>query len=571
MLVFNTLRFKNILSVGNYFIEIPLDKYDNIVISGINGSGKSTILDALCFALYNKPFRNVNKGEIVNSTNGKLVTEVEFTKGSDRYKIVRGQKPTVFEIYKNDVAIQEDSHSRDYQKFLENTILQMNHKAFTQVVVLGSAVHTPFMQLKTPERRALIESLLDLEIFSSMNVIAKQKLSDIKEEIKDIDSKISRKEVEIESKERYIQRIEQDSESQIETHRESEKEYQGKIKAENEKLKIALEKLDSIDTKKLSSALITLKNTRNILLKSKGGVDFGLEEINKRLRFFDLNDICPTCHQTINKEFIEKIKQEISVEQESLANQLSILNNQNKAIDDKIKKLDQAALKVQTFQKTVDSINTEIGKYTDKVEFLHKEIKRIESIKDLRKDKDELKTLNQELKTLFKEKDYLQKQKGLFEISLILLKDSGVKAEIIKSYIPLINQIINEHLSTLDMFVKFELDENFEESLKGRHIDNRKYFSFSEGEKARIDISILFMFREIARRRNTVHTNLLLMDEILDSALDVQGSESMVKMLKGRDSNNIIISHDETVLEQFTGRNDHIINVKKKGNFSYYE
>lgn len=570
MLIFNKLRFKNILSVGNYFIEIPLDKYSNTVISGENGSGKSSILDAICFALFNRPFRNVNKGDIVNSLNGKLLCEVEFTKGSDKFLVRRGQKPTIFEIYKNDILIEEDAHSRDYQKYLENVILQMNFKTFTQVVVLGSAVHTPFMQLKTPERRALVESLLDLEIFTSMNVIAKQKLSDIKEELKEMDLKITKKEMEIETKEKYIQKVEDESDDRISSYRNDIAEHQNNIKEESNKLVEHTKKYKAIDIAKLTSTRDTLRTQRRTIIQERGGTEFLSKEVKQRIEFFSKKSVCPTCSQIIDEKFKHNIEEEFKSKSKDLSDQIERLRQSELAIDDKVTKLDEAFTKIQSLEKIIQTINTNIGKFTDKIEFFQQEIQRIEQIKDLKQDKQDLKEYRQQLKNLLSEKETLQKNKGLYEISLILLKDTGVKAEIIKSYVPLINQIINQYLNILDLFVKFELDQNFEESLKHRHQDNRTYFSFSEGEKARIDISILFMFREISRRRNTAATNLLIMDEILDSALDAHGSECMVKMLKGLQSNNIIISHDPSIIDSFSGRDDSSITVQKKGNFTYY-
>jgi len=565
-LQFKTIRWCNFLSTGSQFTEVKLDTSPTTLIVGENGSGKSTILDALCYALFNKAFRDVNKPQLCNSINGKgMVVEVEFCIGSKEYKIVRGVKPNLFEIYLNDVLINQDAAARDYQKYLEDHVLKLNYKSFTQIVILGSASFTPFMQLPTAHRREVIEDLLDIKIFSVMNDALKEKQAGLKVKLTDLDNKIELGKSKVKLQQSYIATLEQDKQKKS-------KEIEETISHSNNQIELFTANVDSV-----SSLVETLKETitdnaecelkEKQLLSLAGKLESKLEKIKKEVSFYHDNDTCPTCSQTLDEDFKSET---IQCHNETLA-------EVEHAIDDIKSQIQGIQHRLQEIRTVKDSIadnndiiitnNNFIIAEQNYIRKLEKEIQgTATSAANIDEEKAKLKVIAKEVVSASEEKSVLIEERHYLDIAGLLLKDTGIKTTIIKQYLPVINKLVNKFLQVLEMFVHFELDETFAEVIKSRHRDTFSYASFSEGEKARIDISILLAFRTIAKMKNTANTNLLIMDEIFDSSLDINGTDFVMNLLNtlGDDSNVVVISHRDALFDKFSN----VIKFEKIQNFS---
>lgn len=566
MLVFRYVRWRNLLSTGNYFTEIKLDNTSNTLVVGENGSGKSTMLDALCFGLFGKPFRSIVKPNLINSINGKdTVVEVEFSAGNKSYKIIRGIKPNTFEIYQDGELLNQDAAARDYQEYLEKFILKMNYKSFTQIVILGSASFTPFMQLSNTDRRAIIEDLLDIQIFSTMNGLVKEKLGNNK------DLSIAKKhEIDIdqqkyELKESHIKQLKQNNDEKID-------EYQLDI-ANNSNYIATLETQTSEHTDKIDTLQADVTSRLETEQKVKKfnqletQIETNLNKYKKDVNFFEHNDNCPTCRQTIDKHFKEEeignLTSKITECTVGLSQlEIKLLEEQNKLneISEKQKQIQELQIKIATNTTSI----TEIKKYIVRIEKHIDELKNTKDISDTeQKQLEELKVkideAEKELKELIDEKTY-------YEVASGLLKDTGIKTKIIKQYLPIINKLVNKYLASLDFFVNFNLDESFKETIKSRHRDEFTYNNFSEGEKQRIDMALMLTWRAIAKLKNSSNTNLLILDEIFDSSLDVSGTDELIKILHMlEDVNLFVISHKGDILQD---KFNHVIKFEKIKNFS---
>lgn len=566
MILFKTIRWKNILSTGNIFTEIQLNKYKNTLIVGENGSGKSTMLDALCFALFGKPFRKINKPNLVNSINQKdAVVELEFDIGKKSYRIVRGLKPNVFEIYCDDSLINQDAKSLDYQEYLEKNILKINFKSFTQIVILGSASFVPFMQLSAADRRLIIEDLLDIQVFSSMNALAKIRLAEIKDTIQKNKFEIDLLSEKKAMQKRHIETLKQNKDEKIEIHKESNLKDRERISHYSSQIDLLREEL--VDSNNFIQEKMEHESKKKKLLSLEGSIDSNIKKNKKLVSFFEENDKCPTCLQAIDSEFKEM---------------------QNKSLDDKRKEYEKAMIELESRLQKIDqnlvSLNeqiTESQKKQTKINHLHegilllnseilKRLQEIQKLQDLHDSSNEEVKLLEDLEKKLLEKEEENKneieERTYYEAAAVLLKDSGIKTKIIKQYLPVINKLVNKYLSALDFFVNFNLDESFKESIKSRHRDEFSYESFSEGEKQRIDMALMLTWRSVAKIKSSINTNLLILDEIFDSSLDANGTEELIQILHELENTNLfVISHkSDQLIEKF----DQTIKFTKVKNFS---
>lgn len=561
---FRKVRWKNFLSTGNVFTEVALDKNQNTLVIGSNGAGKSTILDALCFGLYGKPFRKVKKDQLINSINGRdTVIEIEFEVSGESYLVRRGIKPAVFEIYKSDKMMDQLAASRDQQEMLERTILRMNMKSFTQIVILGSSSFVPFMQLPTSVRREVIEDLLDIRVFSTMSSLLKDRVSANKSELTLVDREISSIEEMIriqKSRDEYDEQVKIDTIERIQTNIET---LHQRIEALNAMIdalqaKIDLEKVDLIDEVMLREKMTKLRELEKTLSQKRS-------KALKMIEFYETNDSCPTCSQTIDEALkVEKInsKKTTAGEVEQALDKLS----------GNITSLGETLLTAKTQNEKIQSLNKQIAHVNTDIAADNREIRTLQrQIADLMKprpvvDTDGIEDLRLKLKVTNERRIEHMTQKELLEVATVILRDSGIKSRIIKQYIPIINSLVNKYLAMMDFFVKFELDESFEERLLSRHRDDFTYDSFSEGEKMRIDLALLFTWRAIAKMKNSASTNLLLLDEVFDASLDNNGCDDFMKLLQSIDNTNtFIISHKGEVLQD---KFKDIIRFEKHKNFS---
>lgn len=567
MIVFKTIRYKNILSSGNTFTEIALNQYATTLIVGSNGAGKSTILDALCFGLYNKPFRKINKAQLINTVNGKgTLVEIEFSIGKKEYLIRRGIKPNIFEIHVDGNLIDQNADAKEYQEYFETQILKLNHKSFSQIVVLGSASFVPFMQLTAANRREIVEDLLDIQIFSVMNSILKDKISTNKTSILSVDHSISSVADKIEIYKKHVESLKQNNDELIKQKQDRIASIEAKIEQHNQTITDAEAEQATLaesiaDEPKVTAKINKLIDFQRVLSTKKS-------KIIKDNEFFDDNNDCPTCRQGIAHDHKQAIVGK---------NQADVTDIEQGEV------LLKAELdKVRARQAEIQAVNQQMSAIRQDITSAKIEIRASQSsITDLRS---EITSLNKNttqidvntaaiaehkasLKTHISSKEELLKDKQTFEIASALLKDSGIKTKIIKQYVPVINKLINKYLAAMDFFVSFELNESFEEKIKSRFRDDFSYESFSEGEKCRIDLALLFTWRTIAKLRNSASTNLLIMDEIFDSSLDTQGGDELIKIMQGivGDSNIIVISHKT---DQMIDKFDHVVRFEKVKNFS---
>ena len=567
MILFNKIRWKNFLSTGAHFTEIKFTKSPNTLIIGQNGAGKSTILDALCFGLFGKPFRKINKPQLVNSINQReTLVEVEFAIGKKNYKVIRGIKPNVFEIYCDDVLLNQDAAAKDYQDVLENTILKLNFKSFTQVVILGSASFTPFMQLSAADRRALIEDLLDIQIFSSMNTVLKDKVSQNKDATNTNNYSISLAEEKIELQKQNIEDNRKHNEEEIQKKQEEIEQSTQQISKLESDIGLIQKHVDVLMKKISDESIVSSKLKKLFQLEAK--IETNIKKNEKDIQFYEQNDNCPTCKQHIEEQYreqqVRERKNKVVVQQTGL-----------QEIETEITKLNERVTQIEGINKHITAHNNQIVGHNSTVAALNKYVTKLnKEIKDLSTKKNNLEEVNEKLKALkleleeyFKVKEELVTQKHYYEFASTLLKDTGIKTKIIRQYLPIMNKLINKYLTAMDFFVNFNINENFEETIKSRHRDEFSYANFSEGEKMRIDLALLFTWRQIAKLKNSTNTNLLILDEVFDSSLDTVGTEEFLKLIHemGQDTNVFVISHKgDQLFDKFRS----IIKFEKRGNFS---
>jgi DNA repair exonuclease SbcCD ATPase subunit len=566
MILFRNVRWKNLLSTGNHFTEIKLDGNTNTLVVGENGSGKSTMLDALCFGLFGKPFRNINKPQLVNSINNKeTVVEVEFDTGNKSYKIIRGIKPNVFQILQNGELLNQDAAARDYQEFLEKFILKMNYKSFTQIVILGSASFTPFMQLSASDRRTIIEDLLDIQIFSTMNGLVKERLSSNKENLSDLKHQIELQQQKYDMQKKHIDELKQNNEDKV-------NEYVAEIQLHSDTVANLLQNVAVLGTETEQLQLVVelqIETETKVkkITKLESQIETNLSKLRKDISFFQSHDDCPTCRQAIASEFKEEELNTLSAKAHNCEQGLSELEKKLNEEQQKLNKINEAQKLINKKQVEIATANatiTETNKMIVRLQKLVDELKSSTVVTD--KEEQELKViyggltdLKGQIKELIDEKTYL-------DAASLLLKDSGIKTKIVKQYLPIINKLVNKYLASLDFFVNFNLDESFKETIKSRHRDEFTYNNFSEGEKQRIDMALMLTWRAIAKLKNSSNTNLLILDETFDSSLDANGTEELMKILHMlEDVNLFVISHKGDILQD---KFRNVIRFQKEKNFS---
>lgn len=552
MIHFKSCKWQNFLSTGTDAIEIQLDRTPSTLIVGQNGAGKSTLLDALSFGLFGKPHRDIGKYQLINSINQrKALVEVEFNIGDSEFKIIRGIKPNKFEIWQNGNLINQASNVRDYQKFLETNILKLNHKSFHQVVVLGSSSFIPFMQLPAWSRRGVIEDLLDINIFSKMNNLLKERNVKIKEQLSDINHQIDLFNTKIDTQSKYIKNLEALNQDQIENKRESLKTYKEQINDTFSESKELGKNLSALITEQEKTHKSHLEKVSEVKSLDKQLND-NIKALVKEARFYEDNDNCPTCDQdisdSIKEEKIAHIKSHAAEVQEkvsSIQKEISITEKEGQKIANTLNELRQR-------QQRINSNNEKITVLQKEVDKIQNEINQLSSQSgDTGKAKKELSKFRKSKEQSTEQKLAYVEERTYNEVIGEMLKDTGIKTKVIKQYLPVMNKLINQYLQILDFFVAFHLDENFNETIRSRHRDSFNYASFSEGEKQRIDLSLLFTWRQIAKLKNSAATNLLILDETFDSSLDHDGIENLTKILSTlEDGTNVfIISHKGDILE----------------------
>ena len=567
MVVFKKVRWKNFLSTGNAFTEIDLTRSTNTLIIGQNGAGKSTILDALTFGLFGKPFRKINKPQLMNSINtNNCVVEVEFEIGKKHYKVVRGMKPNTFEIFCDSKLLNQDAKARDYQDFLEKNILKWNFKSFTQVVVLGSASFVPFMQLSAADRRNIIEDLLDIGIFSSMNTLVKDRLSLIRDEQKSVEYSMNLLAEKIKMQQQVLADNKKNVEEELSKKRQEIETNLEYIRKTTTDIQLIQKHVDILSRQVEDSPKVSGRKTKLMQIVAKMQNNYG--KLKKEVEFYAENDNCPTCRQGIS----ETHKQ---AQVEANQSKMSEIDTANATIDEEMAKLEKRLEEINVTQKKISDHNSEIIRLNAQVSAVNgyntkllQEIQEIESKKQSSTSADDrLKELKVQLKAEVKRATVLSEDKQYYEYAATLLKDTGIKTKIIKQYLPVMNKLINKYLTAMDFFVNFNLNENFEETIKSRHRDEFSYASFSEGEKMRIDLALLFTWRQIAKMKNSVSTNLLILDEVFDSSLDGVGTEEFMKLLNSLDkqTNVFVISHKG---DQLFDRFRSVIKFEKRNNFS---
>ena len=566
MILFETIRWKNFLSTGNQYTEVNFTENATNLIIGTNGAGKSTVLDALTFSLFGKPFRKINKPQLINSTNEKdCRVEVSFNVNNTDWKIVRGIKPNIFEIWRNDSLLDQAASALDQQKWLEQNVLKMNYKSFTQIVILGSSTFVPFMQLSANNRRDVIEDLLDIKIFSSMNMIIKEKIRQGKEDIKVLNLKKESLNDKVTMQENFIEELENRASENI---KEKEGEI-GKLLVEenkfmNENIKI-IEELDDFN-KVLNSYTGATEKLRK-LGNLKGKISNKVSTITKEHKFFNENTVCPTCDQAIEETFrINRIKDAQVKAKE--------LQTGYKELEEAIKEEEERERQFTALSKEISKLNNDISQNNVRISGCQRQISNLESevqrtteqLANRNTEHEKLETFKDNLKTTYDELSSRKDTINYYDFSYSLLKDGGVKSKIIKKYLPLINQQVNRYLQMMDFYINFTLDEEFNETVQSPIHEDFSYASFSEGEKMRIDLALLFTWREVARMKNSVNTNLLIMDEVFDSSLDGFGTEEFLKIIKYvvKDANIFVISHKESLHDRF----DNVLRFEKVKGFS---
>ena len=565
MILFEKVRYKNILSTGNTFTEVFLNKSKSTLIVGDNGAGKSTMLDALTFALYGKPFRKINKYQLLNSVNNKeLLVEAYFSISGNNYIIKRGIKPGIFEVWKNGELLNQDAAARDYQTYLEETILKLNYKSFGQVVVLGSSTFVPFMQLKTGERRDIIEDLLDIQIFTTMNTLLKERVADNKSEITDIKYQIDLLDNKIDSAKSHNESIRKIKETEVGKLKDKLKEQVAFVENEQEQMDVLLDLIETLNNSISDKA--EQKKKLAEFQELNHDLTTRLNKLRKDVEFYQKHDNCPTCKQGIEHEFKEETIESSTSAAKEIETAKEEIRHKSLVVDERLCAIDlvEDAISEKNIAVSEHRANYKIGMNTCKsikkeLDGAQQEVAEIDT-SDINKLESELVNHHASQTELFDHKEILS-------VVASMLKDGGIKTRIIKQYVPVMNKLINKYLSAMDFFVQFELDENFNETIKSRFRDEFSYSSFSEGEKLRIDLALLFTWRAVSKLRNSVSTNLLIMDEIMDSSLDSAGTEEFLKIIEEltADSNIFIISHKG---DQLYDKFHSVIKFEKVKNFS---
>ena len=566
MIIFEKIRWKNFLSTGNVFSEIDLTSQRTNLIVGSNGAGKSTILDALTFSLFGKPFRKISKSMLVNSINEKdCVAEITFTIGKNDYRIVRGIKPTKLEIYCNGVLWDKESSVNEQQKNFENSVLKMNFKSFTQIVVLGSSTFVPFMKLSIPQRREIIEDILDIQVFSTMNILLKDRVKENNIEVREIDYQIDLLKDKIELQKQHMLALEKINKEEIDRKRVKIDEYKKSETEKNDSIESLTKQIFNLnkemqDYQKSNSNLQKL-NTYLIKLQSK------LKSCKKDHKFFEKNHVCPTCTQQLSDEFRENKLEESQGEINKMDTGIEDLESAIVDEQNKLQKFTELSTEVNNHNSTLSQLNFQLTSIRKEVSSIEEEIKELEgSSPDKKAEYNKLQNLVKEKKDFSKQHASLKKDRDVLTTASHLLKDNGIKTRIIKTYLPTMNKLINDFLQRMEFYVNFTLDENFEEIIKSRYRDIFSYDSFSEGEKARIDIALLLTWRSIAKLKNSVDTNLLILDEIFDGSLDQSGTSDLGWILRNFDESTkvFVISHKQGMDDKF----DRTITAEKEKNFS---
>lgn len=571
MLDFKIVRWKNFLSTGNAFTEVDLKAAKMTLIVGDNGAGKSQILDAICFGLFNKPFRKINKPSIVNTiTQKNALVEIEFDSNGQNYKIVRGLKPARFEIWQNGKLLSQTAANLDYQEMLEKQILKTTYKSFTQIVILGSATFTPFMKLTAADRREVLDDLLDIQIFTTMNVLAKQKISELKTEIATVETAIAAQKNKITFISNQISELKKNSDDHTTKLNDElarlrvDIETASKAKEECEKI------IDSYLNEIADESVVTSKIAELTTIHTK--IQTRMNALEKKVIFYEENDHCDHCEQPIDQSFKQEVLAKSNSERDELVKGAAKLIERLSDIHRRMEKIGEIKHSINNARTKIKVYDAQLAEFMKSENRIQIELENVNDNGSGQLLKQTIEEGKIEANNLIKMKDRrhaIGDEREVLEIALQILKDGGIKAQIIKQYLPIINQTINRYLNAMDFMVDFYLDENFNEIIKSRFRDEFSYDNFSEGEKSRIDLALLLTWRIIARKRNSVHTNLLIMDETMDSSMDTAGVETLINLLSSemKGTNLFIISHRESMVDNF----DRTIKVKKEGNFSVYE
>jgi len=568
MIKFEKLRWKNFLSTGNSFTEVDFSSHKTTLVVGHNGAGKSTMLDALAFALFGKAHRNISKPQLVNSINNKsCVVEVEFTVAGSELKVVRGIKPNVFEIWKDGTMINQSSHSKEYQKILEQNILKLNHKSFHQIVVLGSSSFIPFMQLPAQHRRDVIEDLLDINVFSKMNQLLKEKNSLLKDKGNQLEYNYELTKEKIDLQKKYIREVEALSNDQID-----EKEYEIfisedsilQLQQENATISDEIEQLSA----GLEESIKENHNKKQTLLHYSAEFNQKIKTLVKDSKFYEENDTCPSCSQDISADLRSEKLSTAKAKAAEIQKALDDVANKSALVEETLERLNDTSDEIRTKTSLISSNNREIVRLQGQLRNLSDAISKIRGNDgDVAKSYSDLEILKSQLNDIFESRLENNESISYNTVMLEMLKDTGIKTKIIKQYLPVINKFVNQYLQVLDFFVSFNLDEAFSETIRSRHRDSFSYASFSEGEKQRIDLALLFTWRQIAKMKNSVSTNLLVLDETFDSSLDYEGVDNLMKIIYtlGDDTNVFVISHKGDILD---GKFQNKLEFHKEKNFS---
>ena len=565
MIIFKKVRWKNFLSTGNYFLEVQLDRSPTTLIVGENGSGKSTVLDALCFVLFNKPFRTISKSQLVNSINlGGTIVEIEFVIQKNNFKIIRGMKPNIFEIYCNGRMMNQDANALDTQKILEQQILKLNYRSFTQVVILGSSTFIPFMQLRSKDRREVVEDILDIKIFSLMNFLLKHKVKEVSEELKSIEYEFRLSKEKIDLQNKYIEDIRKNKERIIEEKEHLVFDSERVVLSEQEKadkIKLEIKSLEP-ETSQKENVKSSIREYHKMEAKLSNRVD----ENKRQKEFFENNETCPVCTQDIE---LELKKQKIEEKSKRIQELNSGIDKLKVELDDKeqlLKGIEMLSKQIREKEVEVAKIGTSITHMERLIRQTNIQIQAMKKGEVSEEDKVKLTRLSERCKLQEEQITKLREDKFYVDVARNLLMDTGIKTKIINKYLPIMNKLINGYLTSMDFYVNFTLDNNFNETIKSRHRDEFSYSSFSEGEKMRIDLALLFTWRAVAKMKNSTNTNLLILDEIFDSSLDTTGTDDFLKILNTfADQNVFVISHKgDTMFDKFRS----VIKFEKQRNFS---
>jgi DNA repair exonuclease SbcCD ATPase subunit len=566
MICFQKIRWRNFLSTGNQWTEIQLDEKSTTIVIGSNGAGKSTVLDALTFSLFNKPFRKINKPQLLNSTNEKdCLVEIEFKVGSTDWMIRRGMKPNIFEIHRNGKVLDQMADVGTQQKWLEQNVLKMNYKSFTQIVILGSSTFVPFMQLPVSSRREVIEDLLDIKIFSAMNMIIKDKIRTVRDQVKTLELKKSSLKDKVQMQQNFIEELENQAQKNI---ADKESKIQTLLEEENDAMNLNIKLVEEMDDfqkvmQSYESSSAMLKKLGNL----KGKISNKVSTVTKEHKFFNENTVCPTCTQGIEEEFrLNKIK-DAHNKKEELESGFQELETAIQKEEERERQFLKLSKEVTKLTNEISQNNVKISGYQRQVRDLESEIQTITTqLENRNSEHEKLAEFNKNLRETYELLGEKKQTIQYHDFAYTLLKDGGVKTKIIKKYLPLINQQVNKYLQMMDFYINFKLDEEFNETVQSPIHENFSYASFSEGEKMRIDLALLFTWREVARFKNSVNTNLLIMDEVFDSSLDGMGTEEFLKIVRFviKGANIFVISHKESLHDKFDG----LIRFEKVKGFS---